>query len=75
MNFFVQLLNISILPIDGTTTLGQSRPGINSDEKVLHTPQIFRTGASPSDTVRYHTKDIPFQGDNTKDTPFQGRHA
>ena len=30
-----------------TTTLDKSRPGSNDKEEVLHTPQIYRTGASP----------------------------
>ena len=34
-----------------TTTLSQSGPGSNGNEDILHTPQIFRTGASPSDVV------------------------
>ena len=34
-----------------TTTLGQSGPGSNDNEGLLHTPQISRTRASPSDTV------------------------
>ena len=43
-------------PIDGTltsiTTLFQSGPGSNDNEKVTHTPQSSRTGASPPDTTR-----------------------
>ena len=26
----------------------------------LHTPQIFRSGASPSDAVQYHNQESPF---------------
>ena len=33
----------------GTTTLGQSGPGSNGNEGVLHTPQMSKTGASTSD--------------------------
>ena len=35
----------------GTTSLGQSGPGGNGNEGVLHTSQILRTEASPSDAV------------------------
>ena len=42
-------------PIDGTltgtNTLGLSGPGSNWNEEVLHIPQSFMTGASPSDAV------------------------
>ena len=41
--------NSSILPIDKTlssaTTSGQSGPGSNGNEEVLHIPQSSRTGA------------------------------
>ena len=44
--------NISIFPIDrtlsGTTTPGQSGPGINFIERILHIPQISEAEASPS---------------------------
>ena len=50
-----KFLNRSIWPIDntqtGTTNSGQKRCGSNGNEGVLHTPQICRTGASPSNTV------------------------
>ena len=46
-------LNSSIWSIDGTlidiTTPGQSGPGSNDSERVLHIPQSSRTGTSPSD--------------------------
>ena len=46
-------LNIFISPIGGTltdtTTPGQSRPGSNGKEEVLHIPQSSRTRASLSD--------------------------
>ena len=46
-------LNSSISPTDktltGTTTPGQSGPGSNGWEGVLHIPQISNTGASLSD--------------------------
>ena len=32
--------------LTGTITLGQSEPGYNDNEDILHTPQISRTGAS-----------------------------
>ena len=35
----------------GTTIPGQSGPGSNDDEGVLHTPQISRNGASQSDAI------------------------
>ena len=45
----------SIWPIDGTltgtSTLGLSKPRSNGNKGILHTFQISRTGASPSDTV------------------------
>ena len=43
--------------LTGTTTLNQSEPGINGNERVPHTPQILRTGASLSDAVKYHIQD------------------
>ena len=43
--------NSSIWPIDktlsGATTSGQSRPGSNSREGVLHIPQSSKASASP----------------------------
>ena len=39
------------LTLIGTTTLSTTRPGSNLNEGELHTPQISRTGASPSDVV------------------------
>ena len=43
----------SIWPIDwtlsGATTLGQSGPGSNGNERVLHIPQIFKAGTLLSD--------------------------
>ena len=48
-------LNNSILPIDGTLTdniiPGQSEPGRNDNEGVLHIPESSRTGTSPSDAA------------------------
>ena len=45
----------SIWPIDmtlsGATTLGQSRPGSNGNEGILHIPQSSRAGTSPSDCL------------------------
>ena len=42
-------------PIDrtlaGTTTLSQSEHRINTNRRVLHTPQVSKTGASSSDAV------------------------
>ena len=37
--------------LTGTTTPGQSRPGSNTNEVVLHIFQSSRTGTTPSDTV------------------------
>ena len=37
--------------LTSTTTPGQSEPGSNGNEGVLHIPQSFRTGASPSDSL------------------------
>ena len=39
---------------------GQGRPRSNGNEGVLYTPQIFRTGASPSDVILYHIQNSPF---------------
>ena len=52
VKWFQELLpktNSSIWLLTGTTTLGQSGPGSNSNERVLHTLQRSRTGALPSD--------------------------
>ena len=47
--------NNSIRSIDwtlsGATTPGQSRPGSNGNERVLHIPQSFRIRALPSDAL------------------------
>ena len=37
--------------IEGITTSGQSEPGSNGNEEVLHIPQSSRTGTSLSDIV------------------------
>ena len=37
--------------LTGTSTLGESGPRSNGNEKVLHTPKIFRIRASPLDPV------------------------
>ena len=37
---------------------GQSRPGSNGNEGILHTPQSSKSVAPPSDAVL----DIPFEG-------------
>ena len=46
-------LHSSIWPINmapsGTTTPSQSAPDNNGNEGVLHIPQNFKAGASPSD--------------------------
>ena len=50
----VKCSNSYIWSIDGTLTdtiLGQSEPGSNSTEGILHIPQSSRTGASPSDSL------------------------
>ena len=44
----------------GTTSLSQSWPGSNGNEGVLQTPQISRTGTSPSDAVFCHIQDTSF---------------
>ena len=44
----------------GTTTPSQSGPRSNGSERKLHTPQSTITGASPPDTVLYHTQETPF---------------
>ena len=37
-------------------TSGQNAPGSMNNYKVLHTPQIFRAGSSPSDAVQSHNQ-------------------
>ena len=37
--------------LTGTTKFSQSGPGSNGNERILHTPQISKTGASLSDKV------------------------
>ena len=41
--------------LTSTTTLGQSGPQSNGNERVLYTPQISATEASPSDAVQCYT--------------------
>ena len=41
----------------GIGTPDQNGPGCNGNDGVLHTPQISRTGASPSDSIRCHTQE------------------
>ena len=41
--------------LPGATSLGQSRPGSNGNEEVLHIPQSSRSGASPSDCLVSYT--------------------
>ena len=48
--------------LTGTTTLSQSGPGSNVNEGVLHTPQISRTGALPSDAVECYIQNTLFRG-------------
>ena len=51
INYSNQCFNTSIWQIDGipigSITPGQSGPGSNGKEEVLHIPHWFRTGASP----------------------------
>ena len=39
----------SVWPLSGATTLSQSGPGSNGNERILHILQISKTGALPSD--------------------------
>ena len=49
---FFQLIDGTLT---GTTTPGQNGPEINGNEGVLHIPQSFTAGASPSDGLMlYH---------------------
>ena len=52
---YKSFLNRSMWLIDWTltniTTPDQSGPRIESNERVLHTPQISRIEASPTDTI------------------------
>ena len=38
-------------PLTDTITLGQNGPLSNDNKGVLHTPQISRTGVTPSDAI------------------------
>ena len=62
----VKWLNSFIWPIDwiltDTTTPGQSGPGSNDKERVLHISQSSRTWATPSDAVSCHTQDTSCSG-------------
>ena len=42
------------------TTPSQSGPGSNDNEGLLHTPKIFRTGASLLDAVWFYAQESPF---------------
>ena len=46
----------------GTTTMGQSGPGSNDNEGVLHTSEISRTRISSLDAVQHHIQDTTFGG-------------
>ena len=48
-HLFAHILNVKLLL--SANTLGQSGPGSNSNEGVIHIPQSFKTGASPSDCL------------------------
>ena len=41
-----------------TTTPGQSCPGSNGNEEVLHIPQSSKTGTSPSDSLVSYTENL-----------------
>ena len=45
------MIILSHRTLTGTITLGQSGPGSNSNEEVLHMPKSSRTGASPLNEV------------------------
>ena len=42
----------------GTTSLGQSRPRSNDNERVFHTPYNFRTGTSPLVAIKAKPKTL-----------------
>ena len=52
---------LNIWPTDGTLSdtpsPSQSEPGSNGNEGEQHAPQIFKTGALPSDAVKCHIQD------------------
>ena len=56
----------SLWPLDGTLkgtiTPGQSGPGSNSNEGVLHTTKNSRAEASQPDAINYRTQDTLFFG-------------
>ena len=58
--------NSSIWPIDRTLssalTPGQSEPGNNGNERVLHIPQSSKTGASPSDCLVSYPRHLLEEG-------------
>ena len=47
--------------LDPTTPV-ESRSESNSKEGLLYTPNIYRTGALPSDTVKCHTQTLLIVG-------------
>ena len=49
MNTFrLNLFDLLMRPLTGTSTPSQSRSGSNGNDGLFHTPQISRTGALPS---------------------------
>ena len=56
------------MTLTGTITPGQSGPGSNGDETVLHIPPNSKTEASPSDGFASYLEDLVRQGGLT---PFQ----
>ena len=55
-------LNRSTWPIDGNLTVTSTPGKSNGNERLLHTPQITKTGVLPSDAVWYHTQDTSVFG-------------
>ena len=48
------------MTLTGTTAPGQSEPGSNDNQGVLHNPQSSKTGASPSDIIQCPSQDTYF---------------
>ena len=68
----------SIWPTDrtlsGATTLGQSRPGSNSNEEVLHIPQISKARASPWDGLMSYPGHLLVWGESYPSAEMQLVH-
>ena len=71
--------NSSIWPIAktlwGATILGQSRPGSNGNEGVLHIPQISKAGAMPSDGLMSYPEHLLTGGESYPTAEIQSVYS